>query len=60
MLELCKEILMKVSFDKVLFQKELAKSLGWIKSEEVEGFKEWCLKTFGKKYPQILQVEFKD
>jgi len=51
---------MKVSFDKVLFQKELAKSLGWIKSEEVEGFKEWCLKTFGKKYPQILQVEFKD
>tara|TARA_Y100000385_G_scaffold137668_1_gene143043 strand:- start:185 stop:367 length:183 start_codon:yes stop_codon:yes gene_type:complete len=60
MLELCKEILMKVSFDKVLFQKELAKSLAWIKSEEVEGFKEWCLKTFGKKYPQILQVEFKD
>ncbi|MFT5820608.1 MAG: hypothetical protein ACI8ZM_001853 [Crocinitomix sp.] len=60
MLELCKEILIKVSFDKVLFQKELGKSLSWIKSEEVEGFKEWCLKTFGKKYPQILQVEFKD
>lgn len=59
MLELCKEILIKVSFDKVLFQKELSKSLTWIKSEEVDGFKEWCLKTFGKKYPKILQVEFK-
>ena len=60
MLELCKEILIKVSFDKVLFQKELSKSLSWIKSEEVDGFKEWCLKTFGKKYPQILHVEFKN
>ena len=50
MLELCKEILMKVSFDKVLFQKELAKSLGWIKSEEVEGFKD-VLKNLRKKIP---------
>ncbi len=59
MLELCKEILVKVSFDKVLFQKELSKALKWIKSDELEGFKEWCLKTFGKKYPKILQVAFK-
>lgn len=59
MLELCKEILVKVSFDKVLFQKELSKALKWIKSEDLEGFKEWCMKTFGKKYPQILQVAFK-
>ena len=59
MLELCKEILIKVSFDRVLFQKELAKAMNWIKSEEMDGFKEWCLKTFGKKYPKILEVEFK-
>lgn len=60
MLELCKEILIKVSFDKVLFQKELSKAISWIKSEELDGFKEWCLKTFGKKYPKILQMEFKN
>ena len=59
MLELCKEILTKVSFDKVLFQKELSKALIWIKSEEVEGFKSWCVKSFGKKYPKVLQLAFK-
>ncbi len=59
MLELCKEILTKVSFDKILFQKELSKALTWIKSEEVEGFKEWCLNSFGQKYPKILHVAFK-
>ncbi len=59
MLELCKEILTKVSFDKVLFQKELAKSLRWIKSEEVEGFKNWCVKTFGATHATALQLEFK-
>jgi hypothetical protein len=59
MLELCKEILVKVSFDKILFQKELSKALSWIKTEEVDVFKEWCLKTFGTKYPKILQSEFK-
>jgi hypothetical protein len=60
MLELCKEILVKVSFDKVLFQKELSKALKWIKSDEIDGFKEWCLKTFGKKYPKILELHFNE
>jgi DNA topoisomerase VI subunit A len=59
MLELCKEILTKVSFDQVLFQKELKKSLKWIKKEEVDGFKKWCLSTFGKQYPKILKLTFK-
>ncbi len=60
MLELCKEILIKVSFDRVLFQKELSKAINWINTEELDGFKEWCIKTFGKKYPKILAVEFKE
>lgn len=59
MLELCKEILTKVSFDKVLFQKELSKALTWIKSEEVEGFQNWCLNKFGSTYPKVLQRAFK-
>ena len=59
MLELCKEILTKVSFDRILFQKELAKALKWLQSDEIDGFKEWCLKTFGAKYPEILKVAFR-
>jgi hypothetical protein len=59
MLELCKEILTKVSFDRILFQKELVKALKWLQSEEIDSFKDWCLKTFGKKYPDILKVAFK-
>ena len=33
MLELCKEILTKVSFDRYLFQKELKKAIKWIKNQ---------------------------
>ncbi len=58
MLELCKEILTKVSFDRILFQKELAKAISWIKSEELEIFRVWCLSMFGKKYPEILRLAF--
>ena len=58
MLELCKEILTKVSFDKTLFQKELFKAIRWINSEELGVFKEWCLGMFGKKYPDVLQLAF--
>ena len=59
MLELCKEILTKVSFDRLLFQKELNKALKWLKTDDIENFKEWCLHTFGKKYPDILKVAFR-
>lgn len=58
MLDLCKEILTKVSFDKVLFQKELLKALKWLKSDEIDGFREWCMKTFEKKHPEILRTAF--
>lgn len=59
MLELCKEILTKVSFDKLLFQKELMKALNWLKSEEIDGFREWCINQFENKHPEILRVTFK-
>jgi hypothetical protein len=58
MLEMCKVILTKVSFDKLLFQKELKKALSWIKTEEVDGFKEWCIAKFGKLYPEVLRLAF--
>ena len=58
MLDLCKEILVKVSFDRALFQKELMKALRWISKEDVAKFREWCTLTFGKKYPTELQLAF--
>ena len=59
MLEMCKEILTKVSFDRILFQKELNKALKWLQTEELDSFKNWCLSTFGKTYPDILRVAYK-
>ena len=35
MLELSKEILSKVSFDKNLFKKELSKSIRWLSRKEI-------------------------
>lgn len=59
MVELSKKILLKVSFDPKLFQKELHKALSWINDkEEIRMLKEWCHKEFGRKYPVILQNAF--
>lgn len=59
MVELSKKILMKVSFDPNLFQKELGKALQWINDkEEIILLKEWCQAEFGRKYPKILKKAF--
>ena len=59
MLELYKEILLKVSFDKLLFQKELNKAIKWItNSDEKESLKKWCLSKFGKEYKEVIKIAF--
>ena len=59
MVELSKNILTKVSFDRQLFQKELEKSVRWIsKSEDLQSFKEWCMIEFGHLYPSVLRKVF--
>ncbi|MFT4679601.1 MAG: hypothetical protein ACI84C_001682 [Flavobacteriales bacterium] len=58
MLEFCKKVLIKVSFDKILFNKELQKSIRWVKKEELTQLKEWCIKQFGYKYSDIILVSF--
>lgn len=59
MLELAKDILQKVSFDVNLFKKELFKAIKWLESqEEIKKLKEWCMRKFGKKYPQIIEEAF--
>ncbi|MBT3417287.1 MAG: hypothetical protein HN427_00780 [Flavobacteriales bacterium] len=56
MLELSKNILSKVSFDKILFKKELRKSIGWMSKKEVIHLKIWTLTTFSQYKNTILEV----
>lgn len=59
MLELSKEILLKVSFDPNLFKKELLKALKWLSSqEEVKKLKEWCTLQFESNHSLILKEVF--
>lgn len=49
MLEFCKSVLEKVSFGKVLFKKELAKSIQWINTTDAKNLIEWCVEMYGYK-----------
>ena len=54
MLEYIKTILQKVSFDKALFEKELAKAINMLIPDEVKQLKRWCYAQFGKMYRVVL------
>ena len=56
MLEFCKKILNKVSFDKSLFKKELQKSKKWLSKTEMTHLKVWALATFSQYKGVILEV----
>ncbi len=59
MLELCKKVLLKVSFDAKLFKKELLKAVLWLKNkEDLQKLKIWCEEKFATKYPHILAQVF--
>ena len=59
MLDLYKEILLKVSFDKLLFQKELNKAIKWMSNKEDRTLlKKWCLSKFGKEYQEVIRIAF--
>jgi len=59
MFEYTKEVLLKVSFDKVLFRKELSKAVKWLKSDERRLLMVWCLTTFGHRYADIITETFR-
>lgn len=58
MLEYIKTILLKVSFDKMLFEKELKKSFKVLALEEIQQLKEWCYAKFSGVYLRILNKVF--
>ncbi|MBL7927975.1 MAG: hypothetical protein JNL47_00680 [Bacteroidia bacterium] len=59
MFEYTKQILTKVSFDRVLFRKELRKAIQWLKKDERKMLMVWCLTTFGHRYGDIIHEVFK-
>ena len=58
MLELSKTILSKISFDKILFKKELRKARKWLKPNEALVLKVWCLAQFGHLYKDVILEVF--
>ena len=54
MLEYIKTILQKVSFDKALFEKELAKAIKMLVPDEIKQLKRWCYAQFGTIYRAVL------
>ena len=60
MLEFAKKILLKVSFDRDLFKKELKKAVKSIHVKEAAVLYSWCLVHFGDKYGDIIMQIFSD
>ncbi len=58
MLEYIKTILLKVSFDKMLFEKELRKAFRVLASDELRQLKQWCYDQFSGMYLMILNRVF--
>ncbi len=58
MLEFKKRVLLKVSFDLFLFEKELRKAFEWLSEVELENLKEWCYRSFGEVYRPIMDKVF--
>ena len=58
MFEYTKKVLLKVSFDRSLFRKELVKAATWLKQDEKHLLKLWCIATFGRHYYNIIAEVF--
>jgi hypothetical protein len=59
MLDFSKEILTKVSFDKLLFKKELRKAMRCLSRDELVQFRHWCMENFGARYREIIVASFR-
>lgn len=58
MLEYVKTILLKVSFDKMLFEKELRKAFKVLVADELQQLRQWCYDQFSGRYLFILNKVF--
>jgi len=58
MLEYIKVILVKVAFDRMIFEKELRKGLDLLQPEERLKLKQWCYDNFVDRHLLILESLF--
>ena len=58
MLEFCKTVLKRVSFDRRLFARELKKSFSWLSYDDALALKSWALATYSNKYAQLIVTTF--
>ena len=58
MFEFIKKVLVRVSFDRELFFKELVKGLKKLTQVEQFALYEWCKKTYGDLYPDEITKAF--
>jgi hypothetical protein len=58
MLDLSKQVLEKVSFDRKLFTKELIKAARWNSGTDRLMLKAWALATFGHMYGDVIREVF--
>jgi len=56
MFEFCQQILLKVSFDRHLFKKELIKMIALLQRDEIVLLKAWCLVTFVQHQDLVSEV----
>ena len=54
MLNYVKTVLTKVSFDALLFEKELRKAIRLLIADEINELKNWCYTRFAKEHEAIL------
>lgn len=54
MLNYVKNVLSRVSFDAMLFEKELRKAIKMLIAEEIQELKNWCYANFGDEHGPIL------
>ena len=59
MLNYTETILLKVSFNKELFRKELNKSVKWLERNEIKALQIWCILNFGTLYMDVINEVFK-
>ena len=58
MLEYVKLILLKVSFSKTLFEKELRKAVCTLIPQELRLLRDWCYEQFSARYGALLDRHF--
>jgi hypothetical protein len=54
MLNYVKTVLTKVSFDALLFEKELRKAIKVLIADEIQELRNWCYSSFGNQHEAIL------